>query len=151
MCLSRLDNKLFLTQRLLTIIIKDSYVKKFIKDEKITRISFLANAGGLLGLCMGFSVISVAEIVYHIAFSIFTSLKSHQKCASEDIGNDELPSAPPPPPRFPQPIKCYSRRCNRCPIHNIITETQKYGPYFHNKFQTSRGHFTSPNYIYTAP
>ena len=48
-------------------------MKKFIKDEKITRISFLANAGGLLGLCMGFSVISVAEIFYHCLVSLATS------------------------------------------------------------------------------
>ena len=133
------------------MLFKDSYVKKFIKDEKITRISFLANAGGLLGLCMGFSVISVAEIIYHIAFSLFTSFKSHPKCSSEGAANDLLPSEPPPPPRSPHPIKCYSRKCNRCPIHNIITETQNYGPYFHNQFPTTRGHFTSPSSIYTAP
>ena len=44
---------------------QDSYVKKFIKDEKITRISFLANAGGLLGLCMGFSLVSLFEIIFY--------------------------------------------------------------------------------------
>ena len=32
-------------------------VKKFLKDEKITWISYIANAGGLLGLCMGFSLV----------------------------------------------------------------------------------------------
>ena len=30
----------------------------------MTRISFVANVGGLLGLCMGFSLVSAAEIVY---------------------------------------------------------------------------------------
>ena len=120
-------------------------LKKFIKDEKITRISFLANAGGLLGLCMGFSVISVAEIIYHFAFSIFTSFKSHQNSCSED---GLLPPLPPPPPQAAQPIKCYSRECNPCPVHNIVAEPQKYGPYFHAQFQ--RGHFTSPAIQYTA-
>ena len=133
------------------MIIKDPYVKKFIKDEKITRISFLANAGGLLGLCMGFSVISVAEIIYHVAYSIFTSFKSHQNCVPENTGKDIVPPAPPPPPRTPQPIKCYSRKCNRCPIHNIITKPQSYGPYFYNQLPTNKkGHFTSPNLTYTS-
>ena len=35
------------------------------KDEKTTRTSFIANVGGLLGLCMGFSVVSIFEIMYH--------------------------------------------------------------------------------------
>ena len=30
----------------------------------MTRTSFVANVGGLLGLCMGFSLVSVAEILY---------------------------------------------------------------------------------------
>ncbi len=30
----------------------------------MTRTSFVANVGGLLGLCMGFSLVSVAEIMY---------------------------------------------------------------------------------------
>ena len=47
------------------LLSQDSYVKRFIKNEKSTLIAYLAEAGGLLGLCMGFSVISVAEIFYH--------------------------------------------------------------------------------------
>ena len=35
------------------------------RDEKIPIISFVANTGGLLGLCMGFSLVSVFEIVFH--------------------------------------------------------------------------------------
>ena len=36
------------------------------RDQKITVIAFVANTGGLLGLCMGFSLVSVFEIVYHV-------------------------------------------------------------------------------------
>ena len=32
----------------------------------MTRTSFIANVGGLLGLCMGFSLVSVAEILYFV-------------------------------------------------------------------------------------
>ena len=57
---------------LFNTFIKDPYVKKFLKDEKITWISYIANAGGLLGLCMGFSLVSAAEIVYHLLMEIFS-------------------------------------------------------------------------------
>ena len=36
--------------------IKDPYAKRFMKDEKITKTAYIANSGGLLGLCMGFSL-----------------------------------------------------------------------------------------------
>ena len=33
---------------------QDPYAKRFMKDEKITKTAYIANSGGLLGLCMGF-------------------------------------------------------------------------------------------------
>lgn len=54
------------------IFIKDPYAKRFQKDEKITKTSYIANSGGLLGLCMGFSLISAAEILFHCVFGIFS-------------------------------------------------------------------------------
>ena len=47
------------------IFIKESYTKRFRKTEKMSRISYIASSGGLLGLCMGFSFVSLAEIAYH--------------------------------------------------------------------------------------
>mgnify|MGYP001248349400 CR=1 FL=1 len=44
---------------------KDPVVTRIMRDEKIPIISFVANTGGLLGLCMGFSLVSVFEIVFH--------------------------------------------------------------------------------------
>ena len=42
---------------------QDPYAKRFMKDEKITKTAYIANSGGLLGLCMGFrSVSKVQEI-----------------------------------------------------------------------------------------
>ena len=43
---------------------KDSFATKIVRDEKVTITSFVANVGGLLGLCMGFSLVSVVEMVY---------------------------------------------------------------------------------------
>ena len=38
---------------------------KIMRDQKIPVIAFVANTGGLLGLCMGFSLVSVFEVLYH--------------------------------------------------------------------------------------
>ena len=43
---------------------KDSFATKIVRDEKVTVTSFVANVGGLLGLCMGFSLVSVVEMIY---------------------------------------------------------------------------------------
>ena len=48
----------------LNVYVKDSFATRIIRDERMTRTSFVANVGGLLGLCMGFSLVSVAEILY---------------------------------------------------------------------------------------
>jgi hypothetical protein len=48
----------------LNVYVKDSYASRIIRDEKMTRTRFVANVGGLLGLCMGFSFVSLAEIIY---------------------------------------------------------------------------------------
>ena len=61
------------------IFIKDPYAKRFQKDEKITKTSYIANSGGLLGLCMGFSLISGAEILYHCFFGIYSALFPSEK------------------------------------------------------------------------
>ena len=56
------------------IFIKDPYAKRFMKDEKITKTAYIANSGGLLGLCMGFSLVSAAEILYHCLFGLFSPI-----------------------------------------------------------------------------
>lgn len=50
----------------LNVYVKDSFAKRIIRDESMTRTSFVANVGGLLGLCMGFSMVSIAEILYFV-------------------------------------------------------------------------------------
>ena len=61
------------------IFIKDPYAKRFQKDEKITKTSYIANSGGLLGLCMGFSLISGAEILFHCFFGICSAIFPTEK------------------------------------------------------------------------
>jgi len=47
----------------LNVYVKDSFATRIVRDEKMTRTSFVANVGGLLGLCMGFSLVSVVEVM----------------------------------------------------------------------------------------
>ena len=42
---------------------------KYVRDIKTSYINFIANMGGLMGLCMGFSLVSIFEIVFFCAAS----------------------------------------------------------------------------------
>ncbi len=53
----------------LDLYLRDPYVKLYTRREKITVISFVGNVGGLLGLFLGFSVISVVEVFYMWLFA----------------------------------------------------------------------------------
>lgn len=46
------------------VFLKDPYVKRFVREEKVSVITFVGTVGGLLGLFLGFSFISAVEIVY---------------------------------------------------------------------------------------
>ena len=48
------------------IFLKEPFVKRYKREEKITYNTFIGTIGGLLGLFLGFSFISLAEIVYLI-------------------------------------------------------------------------------------
>ena len=55
----------------LKIYIKHPYYTLINRDEQSTLISFLGSTGGLLGLCMGLSLVSIFEIFYHFFNYIF--------------------------------------------------------------------------------
>ena len=67
---------------------QDPYAKKFMKDEKFTKTDYIANSGGLLGLCMGFSLVSAAEIIYHCVIGIFSPLCGDKEERRGDIEED---------------------------------------------------------------
>jgi hypothetical protein len=48
------------------VFIRDPYYTLIIQDEDITLITFIGNAGGLLGLSNGLSFITFFEIFYHL-------------------------------------------------------------------------------------
>ena len=62
---------------LANIYIKDPAVTMIRRDQKIPVIWFVANIGGILGLCMGCSLVTVFEVLHHIVLIFLkTSVKS---------------------------------------------------------------------------
>ena len=65
------------------------------RDEKIPIISFVANTGGLLGLCMGFSLVSVFEIMFHCGGAIKKEVLRRRKleqssCERQDYRDNSI-------------------------------------------------------------
>jgi len=50
----------------INIFFNDPAIKKVVRDIKLSRIMFTANVGGILGLAMGASVITLFEVLYHL-------------------------------------------------------------------------------------
>ena len=59
----------------LNIFIKDPFYSKIKRDEQMTTISFIGNAGGLMGLCLGLSMISIFEMFYYSVHFLLKALK----------------------------------------------------------------------------
>ncbi len=70
--------------------IKDPVVTRILRDQKIPVIAFVANTGGLLGLCMGFSLVSVFEIVYHVIGALRKWWSSRLSASDEDAVTNSL-------------------------------------------------------------
>ena len=54
--------------------IKNPYYTLIKRDESIPMVAFLGNIGGIMGLCMGLSIISIFEIFYHLVNFIHQQL-----------------------------------------------------------------------------
>jgi hypothetical protein len=51
---------------LVHVMVQSPYVTKIKRDVAMSFVTFVANSGGLLGLCIGFSFISAVELLYWI-------------------------------------------------------------------------------------
>ena len=61
----------YLCQSLLSqVFLKDPYYQKMVRDRKMSGYGFFGAAGGVLGLCLGLSAMSVVEISYHVLLLI---------------------------------------------------------------------------------
>merc|ERR1719483_478817 len=50
---------------IIKFFLRDPYYTQIARDVKTSRLQFLGTAGGLMGLCMGFSIVSIVELFYH--------------------------------------------------------------------------------------
>ena len=60
---------------LVNIYLKQPYCEKISQNEHSTLSTLVANIGGILGLCLGASIITIVEIVWHCLLpwsSLFT-------------------------------------------------------------------------------
>ena len=61
----------------MNVYIKDPAVTKIKRDQKVPLIWFVANIGGILGLTMGMSLVTIFEILHHVCIMFFrTGAKS---------------------------------------------------------------------------
>ena len=60
---------------IVTFFFESSDSFEFLKQSKTSVIEFISQIGGLLGLCMGFSFISVVELIYWLTFKLIRNLK----------------------------------------------------------------------------
>ena len=61
------------------IFINYPFYTKIRNDEDVSVLTFVANTGGLLSLCLGMSFVSLMEAVYFIASIVVLKLR---KCRS---------------------------------------------------------------------
>ena len=62
---------------MVNVYIKDPAVTQVVRDQKVPLIWFVANIGGILGLTMGMSLVTIFEIMHHVALLFFrTGAKS---------------------------------------------------------------------------
>ena len=66
------------------IYLREPFVKEVIREEKITLIQFIGSTGGLLGLFLGFSVVSLVEIFYMIFLWLANKVTQHSSSFNMD-------------------------------------------------------------------
>ena len=61
---------------LVKIFMREPFAEVLKVNVKTTALDFISNIGGLMGLCMGFSLVTLAEILYHVLDAVWTKLFS---------------------------------------------------------------------------
>ena len=76
---------------------KDPYARRYLREVKTTTTKFIANSGCILGFCMGFSLISGAEVVFHIVAGLFSKkrlvgdvLRLKERCKRRSYKLEEM-------------------------------------------------------------
>uniref|UniRef100_A0A182R635 Pickpocket n=1 Tax=Anopheles funestus TaxID=62324 RepID=A0A182R635_ANOFN len=64
---------------LIYIFVKDTYYRSFTKGELVGFTDFLSNVGGLLGLFLGFSIISLIEVIYFVTLRPYCAKRKQKR------------------------------------------------------------------------
>uniref|UniRef100_A0A182VZA7 Pickpocket n=1 Tax=Anopheles minimus TaxID=112268 RepID=A0A182VZA7_9DIPT len=64
---------------LIYIFVKDTYYRSFTKGELVGFTDFLSNVGGLLGLFLGFSIISLIEVIYYMTLRPYCARRKQKR------------------------------------------------------------------------
>ena len=67
------------------VFIEKPFVSTYLCDQSMSYLQLVANMGGLMGLCMGFSVVSVAEIFYHLVINPLLHICSKQNKEKDSV------------------------------------------------------------------
>ena len=64
---------------MVSVYIREPFVEVLVVDEDTSIMDFISSVGGLLGLCMGFSFVTVGEICYFFCLGIFSKMCKSRK------------------------------------------------------------------------
>ena len=64
---------------MVSVYIREPFVEVLVVDEDTSIMDFISSVGGLLGLCMGFSFVTVGEICYFLYLGIFSKMCKSMK------------------------------------------------------------------------
>ena len=69
------------------VFVQKPFLTIYKRDQVMSYLQLVANMGGLLGLCMGFSMVSVAEIFYHMVLNPVLHFRARRTKRKEDSTN----------------------------------------------------------------
>ena len=57
------------------IFLRDPFYVRIEREMRISELEFVSNLGGLMGLILGFSFISLVELLYHVGLALHSFFK----------------------------------------------------------------------------
>ena len=62
-----------------------STVIQYYRERRLTFTSFVSQIGGLLGLCLGFSMVSIVELIYWCSYRLIMNLSNRKYQQNNDF------------------------------------------------------------------
>merc|ERR1719225_2033058 len=68
---------------LVNVYMKKPVVTRIRRDQKIPMIWFVANSGGILGLCMGFSMVTLFEVIHYVGSCLLKMVRTKMRASKK--------------------------------------------------------------------